>query len=198
MTTGRRFNPHLVAVDRMRPTSAVIRAARRWLASVSESATHLGLFIRTAVASALMCGWLGAGQAAAQDFSDFFVFGGSFSDAGTYLVDTGTGFQSRRWTVNPALVWNQHLGENYGISVTSNLAINTVTADVTTLGGNNYGQGGSRVADLPGTFASNTLSLQDQVDAYLASTGGQAEPTALYSIEGGGNDILFQAQQIEP
>jgi phospholipase/lecithinase/hemolysin len=86
----------------------------------------------------------------AQNFTNFFVLGGSYSDAGTYLVPDATGdyvlggtrFAQRRWTINPAPVWNQHVGTNYGFEITSNLLVDTTSpvANPTTVnnGGTNY------------------------------------------------------------
>jgi outer membrane lipase/esterase len=129
----------------------------------------------------------------AQDFSSIYVFGGSYSDAGAYLV----GGDSRRWTINPAPVWNQLLGDRYGISVTPNEFIDsTAPYAVTPADGTNYGQGGARVSALPGEFPANNRSVTDQLNAYLASTGGVADPNALYSLEGGGNDIFYWNQKV--
>jgi outer membrane lipase/esterase len=89
-----------------------------------------------AVISALVSGYAHVGHA--QSFSHFYVFGGSFSDAGTYLRGTtAADAVSRRWTVNPAPVWNQLLGQEHGIAVTPYLAINTVDGSSTVLGGSN-------------------------------------------------------------
>ena len=131
------------------------------------------------------------------EYSAFYVFGGSLADAGAYLVPDGDTVVERRWTVNPALVWNQHLGDLLGLEVTANIVINTETGEVTPLGGTNYAQGGARIKFNPGDYAHNTLSVTEQVEAYLASAGGKADPDALYSILGGANDIIYQGLQIK-
>lgn len=156
---------------------------------------------------ALALVWVSAGALAQQEgdpaqdmlpeYSAFYVFGGSLADAGTYLVPIADGVAEHRWTVNPALVWNQHLGEQLGLEVTANIVINTETGEVTQLGGTNYAQGGARVKYNPGDYDHNTLSLSEQVDVYLASTGGQADPDALYALLGGANDIIYQGLQLK-
>lgn len=147
--------------------------------------------LRVLVALAILCS---AAAARAQQFSDIFVFGGSYSDAGTYLVND----ESRRWTVNPAPVWNQLLGASYGIDVTPNVNVETTSPYVQTfVGGGNYAQGGARVSVTPGEAPYNTRSLALQLEAYLDARLGRADPWALHSLEGGGNDIFFWDQAIE-
>src|SRR5690606_27572132 len=69
--------------------------------------------------------------------------------------------------------------------------------------GDNYAAGGAMVAtDRVGPPFGLTPSLASQAAAYLGSTGGRADPDALYSVWGGPNDLFSiqanpaQAQQI--
>lgn len=140
----------------------------------------------------------------AKTFSNFYLFGGSYSDAGTYLVANPAGkfvlngqtFDQRRWTINPAPVWNEFIGSNYGLDIDANLVVDTssdVNDPITRKnGGTNYAQGGAAVTG-PGAYDYNTLSLKQQIDVYLKATGGRADPNALYSVEAGGNSIINAA-----
>ncbi len=137
----------------------------------------------------------------ARAFSNFFIFGGSYSDAGTYLVPDADGsyvfngqtFDQRRWTINPLKVWNQHIGGNYGFDIDANLVVDTTSNvnDPATQnnGGTNYAQGGAAVTG-SGEYEYNTRSVADQIGLYLAGTGGNADPNALFAVEGGGNTII--------
>jgi len=71
---------------------------------------------------------LGAGIAqgdASAQFSGFYFFGDSLTDAGVY---------GSRFTVNPGLVWAQDFGQRYGVAVTP-----------ATQGGIDFAQGGANV-----------------------------------------------------
>jgi outer membrane lipase/esterase len=75
-------------------------------------------------------------------------------------------------------MWSVLLGQHFGITVTPSDAPG---------GGNNYAAGGARVVyDAPN---SNAWSVADQINAYLASTGGRADPNALYTVYIGVNDL---------
>ena len=121
-----------------------------------------------------------SGSAAAQNFSNTFFFGDSNTDSGRYLylgspsskAPPGTG----AFTTNPGPEWSVALGQKFGITVTPSDAPG---------GGNNYAAGGGRV------YIPNGIqwSATEQVDAYLASTGGRADPNALYTMWIGINDL---------
>jgi len=75
-------------------------------------------------------------------------------------------------------MWSTALGSYLGFPVTP--------SDSPT-GGNNYAAGGARVTfEKPGT---NEWSTASQIAAYLASTGGVANPNALYIYNIGVNDL---------
>jgi outer membrane lipase/esterase len=147
--------------------------------------------------------WLAlAAPADAQSFSNFYVFGDSLSDAGTFRSPAAPTV-GLRFTTNPGLEWNQILGSMYGITVSPYKAnVGDATLSVITsssiLGGNNYAQGGACVnsafsAACP-MFGLNDLGISQQVATYLGATGGKANPSALYSVWGGGNDVFSQLQ----
>jgi outer membrane lipase/esterase len=129
---------------------------------------------------------LAAGAARAQQFDNTIFFGDSNTDSGQFLyvpqkigdpstiAPPGTG----AFTTNPDPEWSVILGQKFGITVTPSNAPG---------GGNNYATGGARVAiDNPGV---NSPSATDQVNAYLASTDGRADPNALYTVYIGINDL---------
>jgi len=135
---------------------------------------------------------LAAGIASAQ-FSDFVSFGDSLSDAGSFKPFTppGTGL----YTTNPGPMWTQFLAARYGL-----------TSSPANQGGNDYAEGGARVALNPGVPASfaltaNATPVLTQIARHLAT--GPADPNALYSVWAGGNDLsaqftLLQAGAITP
>ncbi|MFD0739245.1 autotransporter domain-containing protein [Lysobacter koreensis] len=135
---------------------------------------------------------LAAAPALAQTYSQTVFFGDSLTDAGHFrptLVQIA-GPQAAvlgKFTTNPGLVWSEYLADFYD---TAALSANQ--------GGTNYAVGGARV----GTNSSATLapgvtvpvpSLATQVNSYLASTGGRADPNALYTVWGGANDLFAVA-----
>jgi outer membrane lipase/esterase len=136
---------------------------------------------RTVLASALFIGLaLSHGEAAAQ-FSGFYFFGDSLTDAGTFkpVLPPGTG----KFTTNPGPVWAEVLAQRYGF-----------TATPANQGGNDYAEGGARVSQLPGvppfppTGTANPVTAQ--VQNFLQK--GAVDPNALYSVWAGSNDVGFQ------
>ena len=77
-----------------------------------------------------------SGEAAAQ-FHQFYFFGDSLTDAGSFkpILPPGTG----EFTTNPGPIWAQALAQRYGS-----------TATPANQGGNDYAVGGARVTQLPG------------------------------------------------
>ena len=137
------------------------------------------------IASAML---LGAPQAQAVQFTGVFVFGDSLSDAGyfrPFLAALGTPAATAaglgRFTTNPGPVWSELIVQNYGGRATPSNA-----------GGTIYAQGGARVQGTPSSqppgFAERTSITQ--ISEYLASSGGAADPRALYSVWFGANDIF--------
>jgi outer membrane lipase/esterase len=144
---------------------------------------------RTVAAVALS---LAAAGAQAQ-FSNFYSFGDSLSDAGSFkpVLPPGTGL----FTTNPGPIWTQVLAARYGL-----------TSTPANQGGNDYAEGGARVSQLPGVPPSfpptaNATPVLTQIATFLAA--GPADSGALYSVWAGGNDLftqfsLLQAGAITP
>jgi outer membrane lipase/esterase len=132
---------------------------------------------RPSLAAAAVALAVASGSASAQ-FSNFYFFGDSSTDAGAF---------GGRFTVNPGLVWAQVLGQRYG---------GTVTTSVT--GGTDYAQGGARVTQSPGyppvLPVVNANPVSTQIDLLLAKTP-VLDGNALYGVSVGYNDLFFAVAQ---
>jgi outer membrane lipase/esterase len=147
----------------------------------------------TKIASALALALAGIGTASAQEFTAVISFGDSLSDAGNYApYIPGSG----SFTTNPDDVWAQVLAEAFGLSQTPYTA-----------GGTNYAFGGAPTSfsippiPLPLSCvpaALPCLSVSQQIGTYLASTGGVADPNALYTYWAGANDLFNYLQWAGP
>jgi outer membrane lipase/esterase len=117
-------------------------------------------------------------------FSGIVFFGDSNTDSGRYLYlpevkgDPTTFAAFGGYTTNPGPMWSTALGSFFGFPVTP--------SDSPT-GGNNYAGGGARVTFQDPT--TNEWSGASQIAAYLASTGGTANPNALYVYWIGADDL---------
>ena len=113
-------------------------------------------------------------------------------------------------TTTPGLMWSEALGQKFGIAIkpaSSAFAdyvakilapsLGVPSSAFTGIGstGNNYAASGAGVAtnapDAPFAWFG-----KDQVAAYLASTGGVADPKALYVVLLGGNDFASIGKQL--
>ncbi|MFT3667323.1 MAG: autotransporter domain-containing protein [Pseudoxanthomonas sp.] len=116
-------------------------------------------------------------------YTQTVFFGDSLTDAGYFrpLLPANVRAVTGQFTTNPGFVWSQYLAEYYGTSAYAN-----GNGQV----GTNYAAGGARV----GTNTTGALgpipSLATQVNTYLTSTGGRADPNALYTVWGGANDLF--------
>src|SRR6266516_3146586 len=135
----------------------------------------------TVLAAALFIGLvLSHGEAAAQ-FSGFYFFGDSLTDAGSFkpVLPPGTG----KFTTNPGPIWAEVLAQRYGS-----------TATPANQGGNDYAEGGARVSQLPGVPnippTATATPVTTQVQTFLGK--GALNSGALYSVWAGGNDVFFQ------
>lgn len=138
------------------------------------------LATRAAVAAAIAAT---APVAMAISFTNVFSFGDSLSDTGN--ISQATGFPPAPYTPGrftgdfqdgtPGQVWVEYVSAHFGGSSVHSLA-----------GGTNYAWGGARTgpdnAGLP-------PSLLDQHNFFLNDVGGSADPDALYTVFGGGNDV---------
>lgn len=124
--------------------------------------------------------------ASALPYSNLVIFGDSLADSGNNALLLGATqpvplggadvpvlpYASN--TYSNGAVWTQYLASSLGLSATPSLA-----------GGSNYAFGGAR----SGTAAAGQPpGMRDQLGMYLAASQGQASASALYVLEGGGND----------
>ncbi|HET6434048.1 autotransporter domain-containing protein [Dyella sp.] len=129
------------------------------------------------LAGAILAGLLASSAASATDFSQVVVFGDSLSDAGNISLATAPQIQPPlRFTTNPGKTAAELVADGLGHPITASLA-----------GGTDFAFGGAglvnNVAAVP--------TLPQQLGIYLAATGGQADPNALYQVWGGANDIFY-------
>jgi outer membrane lipase/esterase len=158
---------------------------------MSKSRVH-----RSILAAALA---FAAAPAFAQDsFSQTVFFGDSLTDSGFYqpvlVAGNGPGAATvARFTTNPGLVWAEFLADFYGTNATP--AWQLTPTGITGATGDNYAAGGATIEPGPGFPPSPPTvfapSITDQINAYLAANGGQADPDALYTVWGGANDLFF-------
>ncbi|HKW81826.1 MAG TPA: SGNH/GDSL hydrolase family protein, partial [Casimicrobiaceae bacterium] len=131
--------------------------------------------------AALAAGLCAAPGPASAQFSNFYFFGDSLSDAGSFIpvLPPGTG----KFTTNPGPIWAEVLAQRYGS-----------TATPANQGGNDFAEGGARVSMLPGVPATpptgTATPVTVQVQNFLGR--GAVDPRALYSVWAGGNDLFFQ------
>lgn len=131
--------------------------------------------------------------ATAQSLSNAIFFGDSLTDTGWFLYKPLGGPRfgfappgAGTWTTNPDPGWAQIFAGKFGYSATA--------ADTPGVGGNNYAIGGARVVADSG----NVLSTQTQIATYLASTGGVADPNAVYAYWAGSNDLKTTTKAFGP
>lgn len=144
-------------------------------------------------------------------FSRTVFFGDSLTDAGYFrpllVQQNPQAAILGRFTTNPGLVWAEWLADYYGTdarpAVDPSLACGPTFCQPALTGGDNYAAGGAMVsADRIGPPFGYTPSMSTQLNYYLGSTGGRADPDALYTVWGGANDLFSiaanpaQAQQI--
>ena len=144
---------------------------------VLRAAARFAVFVSLVVGGAVGFG----DDAQAQTFNSVVVFGDSASDAGNWAtvlgLPAGSGF-----TTNPDPVWSESVAQTFGVSGAPSES-----------GGTNYAWGGACVVnpcedhDLDGE-PRPVPSLTEQIDEYLDSVSGRADPNALYITWGGVND----------
>lgn len=116
-----------------------------------------------------------AGQASAA-FTQVISFGDSLSDSGNIsLLNPGfplAPYFPGHFSNGP--VWIETFSAGLGLASNPSFG-----------GGTNYALGGS----VTGAPLSSTIPLTSQAGIYLTNVAGVADPTALYVIWGGGNDV---------
>jgi outer membrane lipase/esterase len=134
--------------------------------------------------------------ASAQSFDQFLVFGPSNLDSG-YFKLTGGDLHFVNARANGAA-----MTPSGGIMVTDVLSARFGLTDISkgvSAGGTNYAVSGAKITaanSLTPAFPSAALtpSITQQMTNYLASTGGVANPNALYIISAGSNDVPGNTQ----
>ena len=151
-------------------------------------------FRRTLLAATLALAAMPVAQAADSPFTQTIFFGDSLTDGGYFrpvLIQMvgPNGALIGQFTNNPGYVWAQYLADYYGSNAQAAWTGNA-TANPTLAGGNNWAVGGARVGTNVAGGLGYTPSLTSQYARYL-SAGNSVDPNALYSIWGGGNDLLL-------
>jgi phospholipase/lecithinase/hemolysin len=121
-----------------------------------------------------------AAQAATPTYDSLIVFGDSYCDVGNLYLATGGAeaappYYNMRFSNGP--IWLDHVAGFLGVPLTPSI-----------LKGTDFAFGGAWVTQPQSV--TGVPSVPQQVESYLAATGGKADPNALYILEGGGNDIL--------
>ena len=121
-------------------------------------------------------------KAATPTYNAMVVFGDSLCDVGNDLVLSKgevpvAPYFKGRFSNGP--LWVEHVASSLRLPMKASLS-----------GGNNFAYGGAKVL-APLTSQGLTVpSIEQQVQLYLSLHSGQANPDALFILEGGGNDIL--------
>jgi outer membrane lipase/esterase len=116
-------------------------------------------------------------------YTQTVFFGDSLTDSGYYrpVLPASVQAVTGRFTTNPGWTWAEYVANYYGTDASANGNGQT---------GSNYAAGGARVDADSVTALGAAPSLTTQLATYLASTGGSADPNALYSVWGGANDLF--------
>lgn len=137
---------------------------------------------------ALSLGLIIAGSASAQTFNQLVGFGDSSLDSG-YFRYTSTGWSNEARFVT-ARANGASITPSAGLMNTDFLAASfglTLAPSNAPGGGTNFAVSGAE-NNSPNIGGGTSPSTVQQIGNYLASTGGQANPDALYIIRSGGND----------
>jgi phospholipase/lecithinase/hemolysin len=134
-----------------------------------------------AIAAALLTSSL-ASHASAPRYDAVYVFGDSYCDVGNIYFATGglepaAPYYAGRFSNGP--IWVDHVAGSYGLTLRPSL-----------LGGTDYAFGGAEVTAAVPEGNVSIPSVPQQIELYLSTHHGKADPKALYVVEGGGNDIL--------
>jgi outer membrane lipase/esterase len=141
-------------------------------------------FFKAAFLPSIFVPMLASTSPASAQFAGITFFGDSNSDSGRYLFlpevkgNPATFATFGGYTTNPGPMWSVALGSYFGLPVTPSDAPG---------GGNNFAAGGARITFEDPT--TNEWSTASQIAAYFATTGGVANPNALYVYSIGVNDL---------
>lgn len=130
------------------------------------------------LAGAIVAGLFASSAATATTFSKVVIIGDSLSDGGNISLATAPSIQPPlRFTTNPGKTAAELVADGLGLPVTASLA-----------GGTNYAFGG---AGFVNNYVPGVPTLPQQMQMYLAASGGRADGDALYQVWGGANDFLY-------
>ncbi|MDH2433839.1 autotransporter domain-containing protein [Pokkaliibacter sp. MBI-7] len=136
--------------------------------------------------SMLCASLLSVPVAEAANYSNTIFFGDSLTDSGYYdAIIQAINPDAGKFTSNPGNVWSEDFASRFGYSATPS-----------NQGGTNYAAGGARVSGTPGVGsypATTAPPVTTQITTYLSSTGGKADPNALYTVWAGANDLFVAA-----
>ncbi len=119
-------------------------------------------------------------------YTQTVFFGDSLTDGGFFdpLLPLAVRPVTGQFTTNPGFVWAQWVADYYGTGAGPNGNGQT---------GTNYAAGGARGGALVGFNTTGPLgpipSLTTQMNSYLTTNGGRADPSALYTVWGGMGDV---------
>lgn len=115
-------------------------------------------------------------------YTQTVFFGDSLTDGGFYelLLPLSVRPVAGQYTTNPGFVWSQWVADYYGTGAIPNGNGQS---------GTNYAAGGARVGVNTTGSLGPIPSLATQMSNYLIANGGQADPSALYTVWGGMTDL---------
>jgi len=134
--------------------------------------------------------------AQAGPYSAMYVFGDSLSDTGNDLVVTGGAVPSTAYYTDGTNSGRFTNGLNYVDHLAAGLGL---SAAPSRLGGSNYAYGGARTGSVAAGLPPTALPFNQQVGNYLL--GGVADPSALYLLWIGANDmsdVITEAAAADP
>lgn len=137
---------------------------------------------------AAACLLASASSLSAAPYSALYVFGDSLSDAGWFADANGPAGATTRFTNRTGPTYQNGSGEAFG-EVSPMLLGNALGLSGPGLGSANTVDGGNNWA-VGGFRTDQILNAITGPGGYLQSTGGRADPNALYYLTGGGNDFL--------
>jgi len=143
-------------------------------------------------------------QATAAPFTGLYIFGDSLSDAGQFPDAGGPADATQRFTNRVGPTYQSGSGEIIGktapMILGEQLGLGQQTPSTSAIyqsngwaDGNDWAVGGYRtdqIYDSITAVGGSVVAGQRTKDGYLISTGGRADPNALYYVNGGGNDFL--------
>jgi phospholipase/lecithinase/hemolysin len=125
-----------------------------------------------------------------QLFSQFLAFGDSDIDSGYFFTHPISNNSTLESQYQSAVAVGGGIPTSVGgvmnsVQLAQDFGLTAIPVGLS--GGTNYAASSATVT---GTVNSNSLapSIVSQIQTYLASTGGHADPNALYLLSGGGND----------